>query len=183
MVTVPVTVSASTAILVSIPMVPIPVLPSSSLISLLSLSFSLLLTLPLLRPSLLFQLFASGPLLFLFLPLHFAFLAELLCLDALLFLFSLLLLAHLFAPDFVPFLAFRLDIDLILFVSFAARLFLARGYFIAHILAADISDGVEDEFDVVRGKIVDRVFHALVDIAPVHGAFNERCGLPSLTRQ
>jgi hypothetical protein len=164
-------------------MVSVTVLPSSSLISLLPLSFSLLITLPLFSPSLFFQLFASGPLFFLFLPLHFTFLAELLFFDLLLFLFHLRLLAHLLAPDFLPFLAFRLDIDIVLFVGFVARLFLARSYFIAHILAADSSDGVEDEFEVVRGKIIDRILHVLVDIPTVHGTFNKGRGFSSLTRQ
>lgn len=179
-ITIPVafTIPSPTAVTATITVpitIPVPVFTSAPLISLLPLSFSLVIERLTLGSPLIVNFLPSGSLLVFFESFRFASLAGLLAFDALFLIFDFFLLAHLFTPDLLALFSLGFHIGIVVLVRLAPRIFFLRCLFISDIFTANCADRPKDSIEVFSREFIDGLLNILVSIASVDCTLYQSC--------
>lgn len=131
--------------------IPLSLLSSTPLVSLLSLPLPLFVLSSLLFAyaftlcaSLFLNLFPPGSFFFLLLPFNLTLFPKFFGLDALLFFFQFFLLALLLEVNCLAFISFRFDESPVLLVRLIARILFPSSHFVTNVLATDLSNRTEN---------------------------------------
>lgn len=93
------------------------------------------------------------------------------------------MLAQLLLPDLFALVAFRLHMSGVVLISFVPCGFLLRGKLLADLVATDIAHGVQNSGEVFLSQRIKGMFDSFVDIASIHGTFDQSCSFSTFARK